>query len=133
MIGLGAMAIVIASTFMPMLSANGELTGFMKGLGEELQKQSSLWKADDDSSSTVAILIVVLAGFMGLFSFLANKKHLFSIGTLLFSGLLLLISMKWFRDLREGKELIAMGTGLILFLAGSGLGFISSILGFMKK
>ncbi len=133
MIGLGAMAIVIASTFMPMLSTNGELTGFMKGLGEELQKQSSLWKADDDSSSTVAILIVVLAGFMGLFSFLANKKHLFSIGTLLFSGLLLLISMKWFRDLREGKELIAMGTGLILFLAGSGLGFISSILGFMKK
>ena len=133
MIGLGAMVIVIASTFLPMLSANSELTGFMKGLGEELQKQSSLWKADDDSSSTVAILIVVLAGIMGLFSLLSNKKHLFSIGTLLFSGLLLLISMKWFRDLREGKELIAMGTGLILFLAGSALGFVSSILGFMKK
>ncbi len=70
---------------------------------------------------------------MGLFSFLANKKHLFSIGTLLFSALLMLISMKWFRDLREGGELVSMGTGLILFLAGSGLGVISSFLGFMKK
>ena len=133
MIGLGAMVIVIASTFMPMLSANSELSGLMKGLGEELQNQSSLWKATDDSSSTVAILIIVLASLMGLFSFLANKKHLFSIGTLLFSALLMLISYKWFRDLNEYKEIASMGTGLILFLAGSGLGVISSFLGFMKK
>jgi hypothetical protein len=70
---------------------------------------------------------------MGLFSFLSNKKHLFSIGTLLFSGLLLLISLKWFRDMKESKELLTMGTGLILFLSGSALGFVSSILGFMKK
>lgn len=125
MIGLGAMVIVIASTFMPMLSINLKMEG--------LENQFSLWKADDDSSSTVAILIIILAALMGLFSFLANKKHLFSIGTLLFSALLMLISMKWFRDLREGGELVSMGTGLILFLAGSGLGVISSFLGFMKK
>lgn len=125
MIGLGAMVIVIASTFMPMLSINLKMEG--------LENQFSLWKADDDASSTVGTLIIILAVLMGLFSFLANKKHLFSIGTLLFSALLMLISMKWFRDLREGGELVSMGTGLILFLAGSGLGIISSFLGFMKK
>lgn len=122
MIGLGAMALVIISTMFPMISGN-----------EMVEKMSSLWSAGDESSSTVAIIILVLALLMGLFSFLSNKKHLFSIGTLIFSGLLLLISMKWFRDMREGGELFSYGMGLILFLIGSSLGAISSILGFMKK
>ena len=133
MIGLGAMVIVIASTFMPMLDVNAKMLEGFEGLLEKLQNETSLWKSEKEGSSTVGIIIIVLASLMGLFSFLANKKHLFSIGTLLFSALLMLISMKWFRDLREGGELVSMGTGLILFLAGSGLGVISSFLGFMKK
>ena len=122
MIGLGAMVLVIVSTMFPMISGN-----------EMVEKMSSLWTAGDDSSSTVAIIILVLAVLMGLFSFLANKKHLASIGTLIFSGLLLLISMKWFRDMGEGGGMFSYGLGLILFLIGSSLGAISSILGFMKK
>ncbi len=133
MIGLGAMAIVIASTFMPMLDVNAKMLEGFGGLLEKLQNETSLWKAEKEGSATVGIIIIVLAALMGLFSFLANKKHLFSIGTLLFSALLMLISMKWFRDIKESKELLTMGTGLILFLAGSGLGIISSFLGFMKK
>lgn len=133
MIGLGAMVIIIASTFMPMLDVNAKMLEGFEGLLEKLQNETSLWKSEKEGSSTVGIIIIVLASLMGLFSFLANKKHLFSIGTLLFSALLMLISMKWFRDIKESKELLTMGTGLILFLAGSGLGVISSFLGFMKK
>lgn len=122
MIGLGAAALVIISTFLPMLSGN------------ELAEQfSSMWNGEVESNTTVATIILVLALIMALFSFLANKKHLFSIGTLIFAGLLMLISMKWFRDLNDSAGMFKMGTGLILFLIGSGLGVISSILGFMKK
>ena len=133
MIGLGAMVIVIASTFLPMLNVNAKMLEGFGELVEKLQNETSLWKAEKEGSATVGVIIIVLASLMGLFSFLSNKKHLFSIGTLLFSGLLLLISLKWFRDMKESKELLTMGTGLILFLSGSALGFVSSILGFMKK
>jgi hypothetical protein len=94
---------------------------------------SSLWSAAQENNTTVGIIILILVGLMALFSFLANKKHLFSIGTLLMSGLLMLISMKWFRDINESAGILKLGIGLILFLVGSGLGFVASILGFMKK
>jgi len=125
MIGLGAALLVIVSTFLPMISLNTPMAG-MEDLG-------SLWKSSDEDSQTVATIILVLAGLMGLCSFLSNKKHLFSIGTLIMSGLLMLISMKWFRDINESMGIFKLGMGLILFLVGSGLGFVSSILGFMKK
>jgi hypothetical protein len=41
--------------------------------------------------------------------------------------------MKWFNDMSEGGAMFSYGLGLILFLIGSSLGAISSILGFMKK
>ncbi len=125
MLGLGAALLVIVSTFLPMISLNAPMAG-MEDLG-------SLWKSPDEDSQTVAKMIIVLAGLMGLCSFLANKKHLFSIGTLLMSALLMLISMKWFRDINESAGIFKLGMGLILFLVGSGLGLVSSILGFMKK
>jgi hypothetical protein len=122
MIGLGAALLVIVSTFFPMISGN-----------ELVEELSSLWSGADEDNQTVATIILVLAGLMGLFSFLANKKHLFSIGTLIMSGLLMLISMKWSRDIGDSAGMFSYGMGLILFLVGSGLGLVSSILGFMKK
>ncbi len=130
MIGLGAALLVIVSTFFPMISGND--------LAEEL---SSLWNSTENEmyfeiakeNQTRGIIILVLAGLMGLFSFLSNKKHLFSIGTLIMSGLLMLISLRWSSDIGDSAGTLKFGMGLILFLVGSGLGLVSSILGFMKK
>jgi hypothetical protein len=49
------------------------------------------------------------------------------------SAFLMLISMKWSSDIGDSAGMFSYGMGLILFLVGSGLGLVSSILGFMKK
>ena len=117
-IGLGAMALVIISTFLPLI--------------KYLEMDSpSVWGAGPNGE-TVGIIVIVLAGLMGLFSFLANKKHIASIGTLIMSALLILISLIWVGQANEAEG-TSYGMGLILFLVGSFLGLISSILGFMKK
>lgn len=117
MLGLGAMALIIVSVFLPMLSLGGISVGLFDG--------------GDRTGKEVGILIIVLACLMGLFSFLANRKHLFSIGTFIFAALLALISMKWFNDAADSGA--SFGAGLIMYLIGSGLGIVSSIMGFMKK
>ncbi len=117
MLGLGSTALIIISVFLPMLSLAGISVG--------------LFDAGDRTGKEVGILIIVLACLMGLFSFLANKKHLFSIGTFIFSALLVLISMKWFNDASSSGA--SYGSGLILYVLGSVLGLVSSVLGFMKK
>ncbi len=118
MIGLGAMALVIVSTFLPLIKYAG-------------MDSPSVWGAGENGQ-TVGIIVLVVSLLVGLFSFLANKKHLASIGTLLFSGILVLISLAWISKMGE-TEGAAYGMGLILFLVGTALAFISSILGFMKK
>lgn len=117
MLGLGAALLVIVSTFLPMLSIGGIGAG--------------LFDAGDRQGKEIAYVIIVLAILMAGFSFLANKKHLASIGTFIFAGLLTVISIKWFND--ADKLGADFGSGLILYLFGSVLGVISSILGFMKK
>jgi hypothetical protein len=118
MIGLGAMVLVIVSSFLPLIKFAG-------------MDSPSIWAAGEDGK-TVAFIVIAVAVLAGLFSFLANKKHLFSIGTLLFSGILILIAMAWITKMGETPG-AAYGMGLILYLAGTALVFISSILGFMKK
>lgn len=76
-------------------------------------------------------IIIGLALAMGLFAFLANKKHLASIGTLIFALLLSLISLKWFNDATNLGA--SYGMGLILYLLASFAGIVASVLGFMKK
>lgn len=119
MIGLGAMVLLIISTFLPLISnAAG-------------QDSPSLW-ALGENGTIVGTIVIVLAGLVGLFSFLANKRHLASIGTLLFTGILVLISLAWISKMNETPS-ASYGMGLILYLTGTVLAFISSILGFMKK
>ncbi|MEN9998740.1 MAG: hypothetical protein RI922_1730 [Bacteroidota bacterium] len=118
MIGLGAMVLVIISTFLPLIKYAG-------------MDSPSIWAAGENGQ-TVGIIVMVVSILVGLFSFLANKKHLASIGTLLFSGILILIALAWISKMGE-TEGAAYGMGLILFLVGTALAFISSILGFMKK
>lgn len=117
MIGLGATLLVIVSTFLPLIKFAG-------------MESPSIW-GSGENGTVVGIIVFVLAGLMGLFSLLANKKHLASIGTLIMSGLLILIATAWISKMNESSA--AYGMGLILFIAGSALGAISSILGFMKK
>ena len=59
MLGLGAALLVVVSTFFPMISGN-----------ELVEELSSLWGGADEDNQTVAIIILVLSGLMGLFSFL---------------------------------------------------------------
>jgi len=118
MIGLVAMLLVIISTFLPLIK-------YMD------MDSPSVWGAGENGQ-VVGIVVLVLAGLMGLFSFLANKKHIASVGTLIMSGILILIAMLWVGKTNE-TEGASMGMGLILILVGSLLGLISSILGFMKK
>lgn len=118
MIGLGAMALVIIGTFLPLI--------------KYLDMDSpSIWGVPERGTA-VGVIVLILAGLMGIFSYLANKKHLASIGTLIMSAILVLISMLWVGQTKE-YEGASMGMGLILILVGSGLGLIASIMGFMKK
>ena len=80
----------------------------------------------------MGMIVIGISVISGLFSFLANKKHLASIGTLLFSGILVLIASAWITLMSEEPG-ATYGMGLILYIAGTALIFISSILGFMKK
>lgn len=117
LVGLGATLIVIIAIFLPMVSVGG------MGVG--------LFDAGDRGGKEIAYIIISLAVLMGAFSFLANKKHLASIGTLIFSLLLALISLKWFNDATTLGA--SYGIGLILYVLGSVLGLIGAVLGFMKK
>lgn len=117
MAGLAATAIVVISVFLPMLSVGGVGVGLFDG--------------GDRQGKEIAYVIIVLALIMGAFSFLANKKHLASIGTFIFAGLLSALSIKWFND--AGSLGASFGTGMIMYLVGSVLGLVSSVMGFMKK
>jgi hypothetical protein len=119
MIGLGAMVLVIVSTFLPLISNSAG------------QDSPSLWALNEDGR-TMGMIVIGISVISGLFSFLANKKHLASIGTLLFSGILVLIASAWITLMSEEPG-ATYGMGLILYIAGTALIFISSILGFMKK
>lgn len=117
MLGLGATVLIIISIFLPMISVGGY------GVG--------LFDTNDRQGATIAYIIIGLALAMGLFAFLANKKHLASIGTLIFALLLSLISLKWFNDATNLGA--SYGMGLILYLLASFAGIVASVLGFMKK
>ncbi len=116
LLGLGAMLLIIISLFLPILSVGGMSMGLSDGIprGKEIM-----------------YFLIVLAALMGIFAFLANKKHLASIGTFIFAGILAAISLKWFNDASTLGA--SFGTGLILYVVGSLLGVISAVLGFMKK
>ncbi len=116
LLGLGAMVLIIISLFLPMLSVLGMSMSLSNGIPR---------------GNEIMYFLVALAALMGLFAFLANKKHLASIGTLIFAGLLAAISLKWFSDASTLGA--SYGIGLILYVVGSLLGLISAILGFMKK
>jgi len=115
MLGLGAALLVIISTFLTLITVAGV--------------SATVWTLREDT--TVGIVLLVIAGLMGVFSLLANKKNLASIGTLIMSAILVCIAMIWAGDAKEQGA--TMGIGLILLIVGSVLGFISSIMGFMKK
>ena len=122
MIGLGAAGLTVLSTFFPMLSG-----------GELIEKLSSVWGGENETMQQVGIMMLIIAAFIGLFAFLANKKHLASIGTFLFSALLLLLTMRWSRDVQDSQGLVTYGTGFFIFVLGGVAGVVSAIMGFMKK
>ena len=114
--------LIIISIFLPLVSLK---------LGP-ISESVSLWEGGlkTKGDNTAAILILVMAILIALFSFLSNKKHLASIGTILVSPLLLLVAFIWYRD---ASELDAVGIGLYLLILG-GLGaVVSAVMGFMKK
>lgn len=87
MLGLGAMALTIIATFLPLI--------------KYLDMDSpSIWGVPERGTA-VGMIVLILAGLMGLFSFLANKKHLASIGTLVMSAILILIAMLWVGQTNE--------------------------------
>ena len=61
MIGLGAMALVIVSTFLPLIKYAG-------------MDSPSVWGAGENGQ-TVGIIVLVVSLLVGLFSFLANKTR----------------------------------------------------------
>ena len=115
LLGLGAAALAFIGTFLPVVSGHKET---FWGSGEE-------WV---EGYRNVMIFFMLA---IGLFAFLANKKHLASIGTILSSiilfGLVFLIYL--------GAKAVSadVGTGIYMLFLSCLLGLISSILGFMKK
>ena len=101
---------------------------------------TSLWSTEDiglipdnvSKNHLFGIIILILAILMGVFSLLANKRNWFSFGTFAMAILLLLISSKWTIDLFKFSDM-KFGLGMILYLIGTLLGYVSSILGFAKK
>jgi hypothetical protein len=122
MIGLGAAGLTILSTFFPMLSG-----------GEMIEQLSSMWGGDNETMRQVGIMMVIIGAFIGLFAFLANKRHLASIGTFLFSAILLLLTIRWSRDVEDSQGLVSYGTGFFIFVLGGLAGIVSAVMGFMKK
>ncbi len=116
LLGLGAVLLIIISIFLPILS----IGGISAGLFDAGQR-----------GKEIAYVILVFVALMGLFAFLANKKHLASIGTLIFAGVLGAIAMVFFNETKaQGGDI---GMGVILMLVGTVLGLVSAFLGFMKK
>jgi hypothetical protein len=122
MIGLGAAGLTILSTFFPMLSG-----------GEMIEQLSSMWGGDNETMRQVGIMMVIIGALIGLFAFLANKRHLASIGTFLFSAILLLLTIRWSRDVEDSQGLVSYGTGFFIFVLGGLAGIVSAVMGFMKK
>ena len=128
--GLIATILVIVSTFFPMISGN-----------EIYENLTSLWANDEFGlnvndtigKKTIAIIIIILAALMGIFSMLASQRNWFSFGTFIMSVFLMVISTNWSFDILKYNDDGDFGLGIILLMAGSFLGYLSSILGFMKK
>jgi hypothetical protein len=116
LLGLGAVLLIIISIFLPIVK-----TAVKSGL---------LFDGSREGKELGYVILVIVA-IMGLFAFLANKRHLASIGTLIFAGLLCAIGGVFYSVINE--EGGTMGMGLVLFLVGSILGIVSAVLGFMKK
>ncbi|MFM7731646.1 MAG: hypothetical protein ACKO6L_11445, partial [Flavobacteriales bacterium] len=96
-----------------------------------ISKSITVWdgvKMQDDNGAAIMILVMALLG--ALFAFLANKKHLASIGTLIMFALITLIAFVWHGDI---PEMASAGFGLYLMMIAGLLGIVSSVLGFMKK
>jgi hypothetical protein len=56
-----------------------------------------------------------------------------SIGTFLFSAILLLLTIRWSRDVEDSQGLVSYGTGFFIFVLGGLAGIVSAVMGFMKK
>lgn len=131
-LGLISVALFVAAIFLPMFSFSTP----------EETKIFSLWSSGDYGiDKSVAYMLLVIIGIMGLFALLASKKHMASIGTFIFAGLLLAFSINWIHDaIYMSKHLyadtdfnISYNIGIFVFVIGALAGLTSSVLGFMKK
>ncbi len=130
MIGLGAAGLTILSTFFPMLSG-GEMIEQLSG--HDIEQETSMWGGVNETMRQVGIMMVIIGTFIGLFAFLANKRHLASIGTFMFSAILLLLTIRWSRDVEGSQGAVVYGTGFFIFVLGGLAGIVSAVMGFMKK
>jgi len=115
LIGLGAAGLALIATFLPIAS----------GLSY------NFWNTEDQNWDNIRMVLLCFIAGIALFSFLSNKKHLFAIGNLFSSLLVLGLMILMFTAYKE-KNLEA-GTGIYLLLVSSIVGLVSSVLGFMKK
>lgn len=117
-IGLGAAALALIATFMPIIAGNS----------------GNFWSESDASNEAqnIRIVALIMISSIAVFSFLSNKKHKFAIGNLIASLLLFGSISLVLIGANLDKDYDA-GSGLYLILMSSILGIISSILGFMKK
>ena len=117
-LGLGAAALAFIGTFLPVASG----------------ADATFWNSGNSDVDAFLYLILFLISMIGLFSFLANKKHLFSIGTFLSAlSLFSLLAAVFILAKNDGAPATVYGTGLYILLISPLIAIITSILGFMKK
>jgi hypothetical protein len=118
-IGIIAGLMTIISIFLPIL----------KGI-KSSTLQDYLKETGDSSLHTIFFTVSVL---LLLSSFLANKKHLFSILTLLASSVILLLAYIFYGAITKSYGADNIGYGIYVMALAGVLGVVSSFLGFMKK
>jgi len=122
-IGCIASALSILSVFVPFISFEIKLIG--------LSESYSLWEGAELQDDCEFVLFLLISQFMGgICAWLANKKHLFSIATLVVFAFVTMIACVKLSDL---SYLQNAEVGLYLMMIAGLLGIVSSVLGFMKK
>jgi undecaprenyl pyrophosphate phosphatase UppP len=91
----------------------------------------SLWEGGvNPSAKGVVYVVLITAAAMALFGYLANKKHLFAIGSLIAALMILGMCAIWLTD-EEHKKFLT--TGVYVLTAGGAIGLVGAIMSFMKK
>ena len=122
-IGWTAAALSALSIFLPFVIIEVQFLGLSKSL--------SIWQgAELQGEYGLALSLFGMTVLGVICSWLAGRKHLFSIGTLL---VFLFITMVACIKLSDMYFLESAGIGLYTMILAGLTGIVSSVLGFMKK